>query len=98
MTDYTQMTDQELADAVAEIEAVQSEQSRRNWVRYAPSGIFSTLQQAPGYGADKVEILLAAINMSPSTFEPGMGGSDVPVIDDAMAQQVIDALEARLAQ
>ena len=100
MTDYTQMTDQELAAAAAEIDAVNAEQYRRQWIQYAPVNIFSTLLQAPDRGADRVEILLAGMNMTLNMFEPGIPGPerDTPVIDDVMAQEVIDALEARLAQ
>lgn len=101
MTDYTQMTDQELADAAAEIDAVNAEQYRRQWIQYAPVNLFSILLQAPTRGADRVEILLAGMNMTLNMFEPGGEPDperDIPVIDDTMAQEVIDALQARLAQ
>lgn len=100
MTDYTQLTDQELADAASEIDAVNAEQNRRQWIRNAPINIFSTLLQAPNFGVGRVETLLAGMNMTLNMFEPGVYGpeGDIPIIDDAMAQEVITALEARLAE
>lgn len=99
MTDYTQFTDQELADAAAEIDAVNAEQNRRQWIQNAPINIFSVLLQAPNFGIGRVETLLAGMNMTLNIFEPGMHGpeGDVPIIDDTMAQEIIDALQARLA-
>lgn len=99
MTDYTQMTEQELADALAEIDSIQAEVSRRDWIKSAPVSIWTTLRMAPDRGVGKVETLLAGIDMTPRIYEPwvefGPEG-DVPLFTDEELGEIITALQARI--
>lgn len=96
MTDYTQMTDQEFETAILESQEIQAEMSRRDWVRNAPLTLAWLLKDAEERGLTRVEMALKGMNTLRS--EMGVGGpeGDIPVIDDAMAAEIITALQARI--
>lgn len=96
MTDYTQMPDQEFEAAIQEAQAIETERLRRDWVRNAPITVAWLLKDAEERGLTRVEMALRGMNTLRS--EMGVGGpeGDIPVIDDAMAAEIITGLQARI--
>ena len=101
MTDYTQMTDEELEAALVDAQGIQAERDRRDRLGQHPSNIAWTLVYVTNDQGDRAQTLISAMNTTMAMLDPGGQWGpegDVPIIDDTMAQQIIDALQARLTQ
>lgn len=94
------MTDEELEAALVNAQGVQSEHDRRERLGSYPASMAWLLVSIGNDQGDRADAVVRAMNTTMAMLDPGGDwgpDGDVPLIDDAMAQEVIDALEARLA-
>lgn len=98
MTDYTQMTDDELMAVISEADVARAEIARRDRLTYIPRQIAQTLIDLDRDGGNQVDAIVAAFSVAPRDLDPlGAGeGWDDPVIDDTQIAEIIAALQARL--
>jgi len=59
--DYTQMTDEEIANAILEAQAIFAESERRAQLNYAPQGLAEVLNMVLGHNGDRVQTIVDAI-------------------------------------
>jgi len=100
MVDYTQLTDEELQTEIEQANAANAELERRNRIAQASRTIAEILFQVERDEGDAVEVLVGAMGTTLLMLDPGGEHGpegDTPVISDPEAQQIIEALQARIA-
>lgn len=97
MTDYTQMTNEELATVIDEAQAAQYEITRRSRLSEAPRQMAHMIFAVGNDQGDKVEAVVRAMNTTWAELDAVEGPEyNIPAITNEEAAEVIAALQDRI--